>query len=74
MRRRRFSHWASANYGNKVTTLTNSRVDEINAAFIFARPDFGPVAHRIIVKEVSQTPPPPPIISVTHVRADENER
>jgi hypothetical protein len=33
-----------------------------------------PVAHRIIVKEVSQTPPPPPIISVTHVRADENER
>jgi len=36
--------------------------------------DFGPVAHRIIVKEVSQTPPPLPIISVTHVRADENER
>jgi hypothetical protein len=32
------------------------------------------VAHRIIVKEVSQTPPPSPIISVTHVRADENER
>jgi hypothetical protein len=31
-------------------------------------------AHRIIVKEVSQTPPPSPIISVTHVRADENER
>jgi hypothetical protein len=36
--------------------------------------DFGPVAHRVIVKEVSQTPPPAPIIGVTHVRADENER
>src|SRR5437899_9658156 len=29
--------------------------------------------HRLVVKEVSQTPPPPPIISVTHVRFDENE-
>ncbi len=48
--------------------------DQIDAALIFARADLGPVAHRIIVKEVSQTPPPPPIISVTHVRADENER
>jgi hypothetical protein len=48
--------------------------NEIDAAFIFAGSDFGPVAHRIIVKEVSQTPPPPPISSVTHVRADENER
>jgi hypothetical protein len=48
--------------------------NQIDAAFIFAGSDFGQVAHRIIVKEVSQTPPPPPIISVTHVRADENER
>ena len=39
-----------------------------------AAADFGPVAHRIIVKEVSQTPTPPPIISVTHVGVDENER
>jgi hypothetical protein len=36
--------------------------------------DFGPVAHRVIVKEVPQTPPPAPIITVTHVRADEKER
>jgi transposase len=36
--------------------------------------EFGPVAHRVIVKEVPQTPPPAPIITVTHVRADENER
>ena len=34
----------------------------------FARADCGPVAHRIIVKEVSQTPPPPPII-VSHMCA-----
>jgi hypothetical protein len=53
---------------NKLT----SRLDRCRV--YFAGPDFGAVAHRIIVKEVSQTPPPPPIISVTHVRADENER
>jgi hypothetical protein len=44
----------------------------IDAALVVAWSDFGPVAHSIIVKEVSQTRPP--IISVTHVRADENER
>jgi transposase len=36
--------------------------------------DFGPIAHRVIVKEVPQTPPPAPIITVKHVRVDENER
>ena len=36
MRRRHFSHWASANYGNEVTTLTNSRVDWIDTALNFA--------------------------------------
>ena len=36
--------------------------------------EFGPLAHRVIVKEVQQTPPPAPIITVTQVRADENER
>jgi hypothetical protein len=36
--------------------------------------EFGSVAHRFIVKEVPQTPPPAPIITVTHVRADENGR
>jgi hypothetical protein len=46
----------------------------IDTALVVAWSDFGPVAHRIIVKEVSQTPPPPLIISVTHVSADENER
>jgi hypothetical protein len=57
------------------TTAEWQRVgNQIDATFIFAGADFGPVAHRIIVKEVSQMPPPPPIISVTHVRADENER
>jgi hypothetical protein len=33
---------------------------------------FGPVAHRFIVKEVPQAPPPAPIITVKHVRVDEN--
>jgi hypothetical protein len=36
--------------------------------------DFGPVAHRVIVKEVPQAPPPAPIITVKHVRVDENGR
>ncbi|HEU5247431.1 MAG TPA: hypothetical protein VFU09_10105 [Candidatus Udaeobacter sp.] len=36
--------------------------------------DFGPVAHRILVKEAPQAPPPAPIITVKHVRVDENER
>jgi hypothetical protein len=35
---------------------------------------FGPVAHRVIVKEVAQAPPPEPIITVKHVRVDEKER
>jgi hypothetical protein len=30
------------------------------------------VAHRVIVKEVPQAPPPAPIITVKHVRVDEN--
>jgi hypothetical protein len=34
--------------------------------------DFGPVAHRFLVKEVPQAPPPAPIITVKHVRVDEN--
>ena len=34
--------------------------------------DFGPVLHRVIVKEVPQTTPPAPIITVKHVRVDEN--
>jgi hypothetical protein len=33
---------------------------------------FGPVAHRFLVKEVPQAPPPAPIITVKHVRVDEN--
>jgi hypothetical protein len=36
--------------------------------------DFRPVAHRFLVKEVPQAPPPAPIITVKHVRVDENER
>ena|SRR6266567_7178476 len=36
--------------------------------------EFGPVAHRFIVKEVPQASPPAPIITVKHVRVDENER
>jgi transposase len=36
--------------------------------------DFGPVAHRFLVKEVPQPPPPAPIITVKHVRVDENGR
>lgn len=36
--------------------------------------DFAPMAHRVLVKEVPQTPPPAPIITVKHVRVDENER
>jgi hypothetical protein len=35
---------------------------------------FGPVAHRFVVKEVPQAPPPAPIITVKEVRVDENER
>jgi hypothetical protein len=31
----------------------------------------GCVSDRVIVKEVPQTPPPAPIITLTHVRADE---
>jgi transposase len=34
--------------------------------------DFGPVAHRFLVREVPQAPPPAPIITVKHVRVDEN--
>jgi hypothetical protein len=34
--------------------------------------DFGPVAHRFLVKEVPQQPVPAPIITVKHVRVDEN--
>jgi hypothetical protein len=33
--------------------------------------DFGPVAHRFLVKEVPQAAPPAPIITVQHVRVDE---
>jgi hypothetical protein len=33
---------------------------------------FGPVAHRFLVKEVPSAPPPAPIITVKHVRVDEN--
>jgi hypothetical protein len=36
--------------------------------------DFAQIAHRVIVKEVPQAPPPAPIITVKHVRVDENER
>jgi hypothetical protein len=34
--------------------------------------DFGPVAHRFMVKEVPQAPPPAPIITTKYVHADEN--
>jgi hypothetical protein len=63
-------------FGSPYHNRPNGSASEIRSTprLFFAGSDFGPVAHRIIVKEVSQTPPPPPIISVTHVRADENER
>jgi hypothetical protein len=36
------------------------------------REAFGPVAHRVLIREVSQAPPPAPIITTKHVRVDEN--